>query len=45
MLEKHTGNLSIDERIRFDTYFNIIKGYIPGENLEVIGTLDAQEQK
>ena len=47
MLDKNTGTLSIDEGIKFGpkTDFNIIKDFMLGENPEVIGTSDAQEQK
>jgi len=47
MLDKNTGTLSIDEGIKFGphTGFNMIKDFMLGENPEVVGTSDAQEQK
>lgn len=47
MLDKKTGTLSIDEGIKFGPHsdFNIIKDFMLGENPEVVGTSDAQEQK
>ena len=47
ILDKHTGTLSIAEGVGFGphTDFNRIKNWQLGENLEVIGTSDAQEQK